>query len=154
MYESRGGEVMWDKVALALLIVIVLMIMGWYLESRFGSMVTVMTFGALFAITLILIGFKLAANNTKHTLDVTADFLHEIQTNSKSELGLFREYAKADSHALKRQADLEFMNAKRVDQLAQQRAKMLTNVQVSTPDDDIWEDDPDISDSAGFQVYD
>ena len=139
---------------LALLIVIALMVMGWYLETRFGSMVTVMTFGGLLAVVLVLVGFKLASSNTKHTLDITADFLHEIKAGDKNQWGVIREYAKADSQALKRQADLEFVQAKRVDQLAQQRARLIADTERRAADKYVWDEDATADQSGGFEIFD
>lgn len=153
MHEHRG-QVLWDRVALALLIVIVLMVTGWYLETRFGSMVTVMTFGGLLAVALVLVGFRLASGHTKHTLDIAADFLHEVKQGDKQQWGVIREYARADGHALRRQTDLEFMQAKRVDQLAQQRARLLTDAEKRDADRYAWEDDVEPSrQQGGFEIF-
>ncbi len=144
MWEQRRGDVLWDRVALAALIVIFVFVGVWWLESRFDSLVAVMTLGLIGGAAFFVGGALFNQRNTKMTLENAADFLHEVSTTQSKAITVSGQYARMERDAFNQRAKLDVIDAKRVDQLAQQRAKALqAPTQIEVPQSqvvDTWDD--------------
>lgn len=122
MSEQR---VLWDRVAMGVLIIAPLVALVWWLESRFGALIAVMSLGLLAGAAFFMLGALFNQSQSKLTMENVADFIDSMAQTEKARQGVAREYAKAEGHILKKRADLEVLDARRVDQIAQSRAKMI-----------------------------
>ena len=59
------------------------------------------------------------------TLENAADFLHEVSTTQSKAITVSGQYARMEREAFNQRAKLDVIDAKRVDQLASQKAKYL-----------------------------
>ena len=125
MWEERRGSVLWDRVALAALTVIVVFVGVWWLETRFGSTIAAMTLGLVGGAAFFVAGALFNQRNTKVTLENAADFLHEVSTTQSKAITVSGQYARMERDAFNQRAKLDVIDAKRVDQLASQKAKYL-----------------------------
>lgn len=128
MYQERrssGG--MAGIVVIAVLIFIGVAM--WWLESRFGATAALMVIGSLVGATLVIIGFVLHMASTRNTLGSAVDFNRALAETERARQLTQREVAKGDNHWHKANAQLSVLDAKRIDQLAQQRAGLLVDQQ-------------------------
>ena len=99
----------------------------WWMEDRFGSGVAVMVWGGTLGLVAFGLGALLSARISKATLESVADFMDANAQTEKGRALLFREHARGEREAFSARAKLEVIDARRVDQLAQQRAALLTD---------------------------
>ena len=97
----------------------------WWMEDRFGSGVAVMVWGGTLGLVAFTAGAFLAARISRNTLESVADFMDANAQTEKGRALLFREHARGEREAFSARAKLEVIDARRVDQLAQQRAGLL-----------------------------
>ena len=148
MWEERRGAVLWDRVALAALIVIVVFVGVWWLETRFDSLVAAMTLGLVGGAAFFVAGAIFNQRNTKVTLENAADFLHEVSSTQSKAITVSGQYARMEREAFNQRAKLDVIDAKRVDQLATQKAKYLASPTVERPY--TVEEDVSVGDEAEF----
>jgi len=120
---NRGG---------GLVIVAVLIFIGigvWWLESRFGTTMTGYVLLGLGIAGAIVIGWILALATMKTTLTSQTQFSRDDAMIDRYRQMTYREHARADTAWHKANAQLTVMDAKRVDQLAQQRANLLMDLE-------------------------
>ena len=105
-----------------------------------------MVIGSLVGAGLVIIGFVLNMASTKYTLNSAAEFNRGLAETEKYRQLTQREVARGDSHWHKANAQISVLDAKRVDQMAQQRAGLLVDQQrqAQQPSDDFWDDKADI----------
>ena len=108
----------------------------WWLESRFGASVALMILGGLAGAACIVLGVVLSSTITKTTLANAAQFNSDLASverartsTARAELGVVREHARGEREAFNHRAKLEQLEARRIDQLAQQRAKLLVDTE-------------------------
>jgi hypothetical protein len=108
----------------------------WWLESRFGAGVALMILGGLAGAACIVLGVVLSGAITKSTLQNAAQFNSDLASverartaTQRAELGVVREHARGEREAFNHRAKLEQLEARRIDQLAQQRAKLLVDAE-------------------------
>ena len=156
MYEERR-PVRWDQVALYSLITLVAILVAWWLESRFGKNVAAMVLGGLLIAGTLYLGFRLAANHTRDTLNIGVDFLAQTGQTEKILMQVLKEDKRTQGHLLRRSADIEFLDEKRVRQLAGQHAKLLVAENKGNNGDSYeWNGqvEPAEQYSGGLEVYD
>lgn len=101
----------------------------WWLESRFGANVAMMVLGGTLGIICFAAGGLLVAAVQKATLNAATDFNHDIAGTERYRQMTGREYARSEREAFSARAKLEVIDAKRIDQLAQQRAGLLVDLE-------------------------
>lgn len=129
-----NDRVLWDRVAMisvSLLATSPIIMLVWWLESRFGSLVAVMGLGLLGGAAFFMAGSWFNQRQAKSTMENVGDFIHELMQTEKSRQGMSREYARMERDAFSQRAKLEVLDAKRIDRLAEQRAKLLVSDQQS-----------------------
>lgn len=113
---------------LMIIILAVLAFVGlaiWWMESRFSAVFAMAVTGSLVGALLISWGVLLNQANTKTTLGNAASFNRDLAMTEKARQGTYRVGAQLERDAFNRRASLELIDAKRVDQIAQQRARLL-----------------------------
>jgi len=99
----------------------------WWLEDRFGSAVAIMMWGGVAALAAFSGGAILSHRIGRATLESVADFMESNAQTEKNRAQLYREYARGEREAFSARAKVEVIDARRVDQLAQQRAALLSD---------------------------
>lgn len=127
MYQERRSGGMAGIVTIAVLVFVGVSV--WWLESRFSPFVAVVVIGSLVGAGLVIIGFVLNMASTKYTLNSASEFNRGLAEVEKYRQMTQREIAKGDSAWHKAHAQLSVLDAKRIDQLAQQRAGLLVDQQ-------------------------
>lgn len=152
MRNESQDRVLWDRVALFALIAIAGGLFVWWLESRFGSLIAVMSLGLLAGALFFIAGALFAQRHTKIVLDNVSDFMADMASTEKSRQAVSREYARMEREAAHAALQADVLTARRVDQLAQERARMITAEQRAAP---TWQvDQPaDAETPAGFRFY-
>ena len=102
-----------------------IVLVSWWAEDRFGSGVVLMIWGGTLGLVAFTAGAFLAARISRNTLESVADFMDANAQTEKGRALLFREHARGEREAFSARAKLEVIDARRVDQLAQQRAGLL-----------------------------
>lgn len=124
----------------------------WWLEDRFGSDVALMTWGGAIGLIAFSLGAFLAHRISKSTLTSVADFMDSNAQTEKGRATLYREYARGEREAFAQRAKIEVLDARRVDRLAAERAKLLTQSDKNAPTWYAGEDVPAEADD-GFTFY-
>lgn len=112
-------------VTLTLLIVVGV----WWVESRFGATMTGYVLVGLGGVICLIIGFILSLASTKSAMQTAADFNRDNAGVERYRQQTFREHARGDSHERRAAAQITVLDARRVDQLAAQRAKTLIDAE-------------------------
>ncbi|MBK8772669.1 MAG: hypothetical protein IPM06_19890 [Rhizobiales bacterium] len=105
----------------------------WWMTANFGATFAMAVCGSLLGATLLGFGVMLNQRNTETTLGNAADFNRSIAMTEKARQGTYREGARLERDAFNARARLQVIDERRVDQMAQQRAKMLTMNQSQLP---------------------
>ncbi|MFN8493150.1 MAG: hypothetical protein U0350_36440 [Caldilineaceae bacterium] len=144
--------------------VIVLAVIGficvavWWIESRFGTHITGYVLLGLGLVLALVVGWILSLTTMKTTLNAQIDFNRQDAQVDRYRQQSFKALATGEAAERKADAQLRVLDARRVDQIANQRAKALLDVQqerwrlqqqqrdlASTPaqaEDDWWTTDP------------
>ena len=128
-----------------------ILLVSWWMEDRFGADVVLMVWGGAVGVIAFTAGAFLAARVSKNTLENVADFMDANAQTEKGRALLFREHARGEREAFSARAKLEVIDARRVDQLAQQRAALLTDQRAGAS----WAvgEESFVSGPDDFQVY-
>ena len=104
----------------------------WWLESRFSSAAAVMVIGGLAGVICVIVGIILALAVQRNTLTAAGQFNANLAAveqqraqTERARLGVDKERARAERSLTEARARIEVMDARRVDQIAQQRAQAL-----------------------------
>lgn len=156
MYSHDGT---WDFLKLAS----VLLFIGigvWWLQGAIGKDYTVLVIFALVGVILFAGGALFAHMNQKSTLDAITKFNANDAQIDKYRMQTLRETSKGDAAMQKAAAALTVLDAKRVNQIASQQAKLLTDTerarweaQAQPAQADAWGYDDDNDNGAGFQSW-
>lgn len=122
----------------------------WWIESRFGVNTTGYVLLGLGIAGAVVLGFVLNMANTKGVLGILAKFNQNDAMTDRYRMATFKENAKGEVAERAAQAKLTVLDARRVDQIAQQRAKVLIDVerqkwqgqQQPAVNDDWWTTEP------------
>lgn len=125
MNEQQQERVMWDRVALMLVLVLALGLAVWWLETRFGSLIAVMSLGLFGGAFFFIWGATFAQRHTRIVLGGAADFVDRLSDTEKARQLTAREYARMEGYAAKAQLMATTIDAKRVDELARARARVM-----------------------------
>lgn len=125
----------------------------WWLDGAIGSDLTVLVIFALVGVILFAGGALFAHMNQKQTLDAITKFNASDAQVDKVRMQSFKAMVNGQAALDKAAAQLTVLDAKRVDKIAEQRAKLLTDGQQAQTDAWTWDDEPVNSDSASFQVW-
>lgn len=124
----------------------------WWIESRFGTSTTGYVLLGLGLVTALAVGWVLSLATMKATLGAQTEFNRQDAQTDRYRMMSYKENARGEAYERKAQAQISVLEARRVEQLAQQRAKLLTDVerqkwqmqqqQPATTEDDWWTVDP------------
>jgi len=101
----------------------------WWIESRFGATMTGYVLVGLGGVICLIIGFILSLASTKSAMQTAADFNRDLAGVEKYRQQAFKEFARGDSHERRAAAQITVLDARRVEKLAAQRAKLLTDAE-------------------------
>jgi len=143
-----------------LIIVSILIFVGvavWWLESRFDAMTAVLVIGTLVGAFFFTGGAMLSHMIAKSTLNNITAFAQRDAQTDRYRMATFKEQARGQSALDRAAAQLTVLDAKRIDSLAQQRAKMLAGPPVAEqPTGDVWswdDDEQPAGNDATFAVW-
>lgn len=100
---------------------------AWWLESRFGANVAMMVLGGALGVICIIVGYMLSMANQKFTLHNAAQFNRDNATVERYRAATDKEIARGEREAFTARAKLDVIDARRVDRLADQKAKLLVD---------------------------
>ena len=156
MYSHDGT---WDFLKM-LLIFVFIGISVWWLDGAIGKDYTVLVIFALVGVIIFAGGAMYGHVNQKMTLDAITKFNANDARIDAARMQTFKSMAAGQSAMQKAAAQLTVLDAKRIDKIADQRAKMMiTDQQAVNSTDETWtwdEDDSEYADGGGdadFQVW-
>lgn len=129
----------------------------WWIESRFGATMTGFVLVGIGIALAIVIGFVLNMVSTKNVMGNLAEFNKYDAQTDRYRMMSYKENARGEAAERAAQAKISVLDARRVDQIAQQRAKALIDVerqkwqgqqQPAQVEDDWWTVDPNDSEDA------
>jgi len=129
MYSERVRGNGCAPIIITVTIALVLGVGVWWMESRFGPTFAMAVVGSLIGALLVIAGNMLSLANSRSTLDAAARFNESLAMTEKHRQLTHREYARGEAANQKAEAQLRVLDAKRIDQLAQQRAGLLVDLE-------------------------
>lgn len=130
----------------------------WWIESRFGTSTTGYVLLGLGLVAALAVGWALSLATMKATLGAQTEFNRQDAQTDRYRMMSYKENAKGEAAERKAFAQMQVLEARRVDQIANQRAKALIDVerqkwqmqqqQPATTEDDWWTVDPNDSEDA------
>lgn len=112
MYEQRRPQVLWDRVALAIILVIVIFAGVWWIESRFSATVALFSLGSIAGVVIFALGIRMNQQSNKAALENAADFLHETSAVYGKSMAVSGHYARMERDAFDRRSKIDIMDAK------------------------------------------
>ena len=104
----------------------------WWMQSNFGPTFAMAVVGSLLGAVIVIVGVMLGLAANKASLKAAADFHRETMKTEQARMGVLKEQQKAETERAKieriysdARTKLDYLDAKRIDKLAQQRAKLL-----------------------------
>ena len=101
----------------------------WWLQDQFGATMAIVAVGAVLGVICIIVGWLLSLATQRTTLNAAGQFNADLASTEKARQATYREGARLEREAFVHTARLTEMDARRVDQIATQRAKLLTDVE-------------------------
>lgn len=101
----------------------------WWLQREFGASMAIVAVGAVLGVVCLIVGWLLSLATQRTTLQAAGQFNADLASTEKARQANYREGARLEREAFVHRARMEEMNERRVDQIAQQRARLLTDVQ-------------------------
>ena len=124
------------KSFLALMIMVFLGISVWWMESRFGSEFAMAAVGSLIGAVLILTGLLVGLASTRSILGTVAEFMASNARTDQERMKVYKEQERANVERVKiekmyhdARIKTEMIDAKRIDKIAHERARMLAGVE-------------------------
>ena len=152
--NDRSQRVLWDRVALAGLFVLTIILVVWWLESRFQANTALYTVGLVVGIVLFASGAYFAATYARSIMALMIEHHDSMTDNNKAAYSVSREYAKQETLVARHRLRAEEIDAKRIDRLAQERQRVIhqneTNQQRQAANAPSWADNGDDSHNASF----
>ncbi len=115
----------WPGMIIILAILTFIGLAIWWMESRFGATFAMAVAGSLVGAGIISFGVMLNQKNTQVTLASASSFNRDLAMTEKARQGAYRVGAQLERDAFNQRARLEVIDARRIDQIAQQRAQLL-----------------------------
>ena len=149
----------WGRIVTIIAVPAFITLAVWWLESRFDSVVAVVVIGGLFGVVFFAGGALLSHMIQKNTLNAVTSFAQKDAQTDRYRQQSFKVLAQGESAMQKAAAQLTVLDAKRVEGLAQQRARMLAAPApvAEQPSGDTWswddEQDAGQSNGASFAVW-
>ena len=149
----------WGRIVTIIAVPAFITLAVWWLESRFDSLVAVIVIGGLFGVVFFAGGALLSHMIQKNTLNAVTSFAQKDAQTDRYRQQSFKVLAQGESAMQKAAAQLTVIDAKRVEGLAQQRARMLAAPApvAEQPSGDTWswddEQDAGQSNGASFAVW-
>lgn len=115
-----------------LVIIFVLISIGagvWYLDNRYGSTMTGYILLGLAIAAAIVIGWLLSLATMRTVLSTQSEFNRNDAMTDKYRMMAHKEFARGDTAERTAQARIGMLDAKRIDQIAQQRAGLLLDLE-------------------------
>ena len=152
-FTQAMGALFLGGISVAAAIVLPIGLLLYWLRTDFGAEYALAFFIAIVVVGALMVGFKLASSNTARTLEIASDFAHDMASAQKVQAGVAREYARGEMEAARAQLKGHVIDAQQVNQLAAQRARMLTAP--AQPQDDWYTPNPNTveQDNDGFTSY-
>jgi hypothetical protein len=155
MYSHDGT---WDFLKLLTVLGFIVLAV-WWLVGAIGTDYTVLVIFALVGVLLFAGGALFAHMNQRQTLDAITKFNANDARIDAARMQTFKAMAGGDAAMRKAAAQLTVLDAKRVNQIATQQAKLLTDTerakweaQQQPAKNDVWAWDGDDNDE-GFQSW-
>lgn len=125
-FHSHDGTWSFLKVAV---VIVFIGIATWWLESRFGSGVAILVWGSLIGTATFIGGSLVAMAIQKNTMAGITKFNADDAQVDRYRMQSFKALASGESALQRAQAQLSVLDAKRVERLAQQQAKLLSDTE-------------------------
>jgi hypothetical protein len=129
MYPERVRGNGCAPMVITITVALVLGVGVWWMESRFGPIFAMAVVGSLIGAVLVIAGNLLGLANSRSTLDAAARFNEALAMTEKHRQMTYREQARGGAAWDRANAQLAVLDGKRVDQLAQQRAGLLVDLE-------------------------
>ena len=157
MYSHDGT---WDFLKLVAVLGFICLAV-WWLQGAIGQDYTVLVVFALVGVILFAGGALFAHMNQRQTLDAITKFNANDARIDAARMQTFKLMAGGDAAMQRAAAQLTVLDAKRVNQIASQQAKLLTATerqkwelaQRQPQNDDAWGWDDDGDNGSGFQTW-
>ena len=157
MYSHDGT---WDFMKLVAVLVFICVSVLW-LTDAIGKHYTVLIIFALVGVVLFAGGAVLSMVIQKNTLNAVTRFNADDARIDAARMGSFKALAQGDAAMQKAAAALTVLDAKRVNQIASQQAKLLTDTerakwevsQRQLTQNDAWGYDDDNDNGGNFQSW-
>ncbi len=133
-YEPPRPRRNWPGAIIVIAILGFVLVAMWWMESRFGATFAMAVVGALVGAGLVIAGLLVGLANTRSTLSNAADFNRSLALTERARQGTYREGARGEREAFNARAKLDMIDARRVDQMAQQRARLLIDLEAERRD--------------------
>jgi len=145
----------WGRVVTIIVIPAFITAAVWWLESRFDSLVAVIVIGGLFGAIFLAAGVLIAHVIQKSTLHAVTTFAQRDAQTDRYRQQSFKAMAQGEAAMQRAAAQLTVLDAKRVDGLAQQRAKVLAGPVAEQTTGDVWswDDEQPAGDGSTFAVW-
>lgn len=148
----------WGRIVTLLVVPAFVTLAVWWLESRFDALVAVLVIGTLVGALFFTGGAFLSHMIAKSTMNNITTFAQRDAQTDRYRMAGFKAMAQGDAAMQRAAAQLTVLDAKRVDGLAQQRARMLagSGAALEQPNGDVWswdDDEQPTSNGASFAVW-
>ena len=145
MYEEQPRSSRnWPAAIIILAVLGFVCLAVWWMSENFGASFAMAVVGILLGAALISLGVMLNQKNTQTTLGEAADFNRSLALSESARQATYKESARLERDAFNARARMQVIDERRVDQLAQQRARLLTmNNQAPPPRQNAWLQDDD-----------
>ena len=121
------------KMLTALVAMVFVAVAVWWMQTNFGATFAMAVVGSLLGAVLIITGVMLGLASNRASLSAAADFHRETMRTEQARMGVLKEQQKAETERAKieriysdARTKMDMLDAKRIDKIAQQRAKLLT----------------------------
>lgn len=144
----------WPGMIIVLALLGFIILAMWWMTDNFGPVFAMAVAGSLVGAGIISFGVMLNQKNTQVTLTSASSFNRDLMMTEKARQSTYRVGAQLERDAFNQRARLELLDAKRVDQLAQQRARLLAAGQPQPPAQQLpaWLFDDDEEETGGQPV--
>lgn len=130
----------------------------WWLESRFDALVAVLVIGTIVGALFFTAGAFLSHAIAKSTMQNLTRFADSDAQTDRYRMQSFKTLAQGESAMQRAAAQLTVLDARRVDQIAAQRAKLLTDGinREPQPQENAWtwdDDEQPANSGASYQMW-